>query len=135
MLGETAPVQTYWSVEFLPLQQIVRFGTYGRGVWDFAIDEVVSVSAPEPGQQVSTLAIYPNPVTGQVLSAKLGHLTERVCDWRIIDLSGGLKASGRSMVGGGKDLSINLPPDMLAGVYLLEVRHEGRLHAGKWIRM
>lgn len=135
MLGETAPVQTYWSVEFLPLQQTVRFGTYGRGVWDFAIDEVVSVSDPEPGKQVSTLAIYPNPVTGQVLSAKLGHLTERVCDWRIIDLSGGLKASGRSMVGGGKDLTISLPPDMLAGVYLLEVRQEGRLHAGKWIRM
>ncbi|MCL5991735.1 MAG: hypothetical protein M1419_06490 [Bacteroidetes bacterium] len=35
MSGLNAPDQTYWSVEYLPDIQTVRFGTYGRGIWDF----------------------------------------------------------------------------------------------------
>ena len=33
--GGQAPNTTYWSVECLPSAGLVRFGTYGRGVWDF----------------------------------------------------------------------------------------------------
>ncbi|MFT7678738.1 MAG: hypothetical protein ACI8QC_002735 [Planctomycetota bacterium] len=36
LAGESAPCTTYWSVEFLPSSGAVRFGTYGRGVWDFS---------------------------------------------------------------------------------------------------
>lgn len=36
LAGESAPCTTYWSVEVLPLSGCVRFGTYGRGVWDFS---------------------------------------------------------------------------------------------------
>lgn len=36
LAGESAPCTTYWSVEVLPLAGSVRFGTYGRGVWDFS---------------------------------------------------------------------------------------------------
>lgn len=31
----TAPIQGYWSVEGVPALQVVRFGTYGQGVWDY----------------------------------------------------------------------------------------------------
>ncbi len=38
-MGElTAPDQVYWSVEFIPELNTVRFGTYGRGIWDFVIE-------------------------------------------------------------------------------------------------
>lgn len=35
-----APDMVYWSVEYIPLLKVVRFGTYGRGIWDFAIDQI-----------------------------------------------------------------------------------------------
>ena len=31
----TVPDQTYWSVDFIPSLNTARFGTYGRGIWDF----------------------------------------------------------------------------------------------------
>ena len=36
LAGESAPCTTYWSVELLPASGVLRFGTYGRGVWDFS---------------------------------------------------------------------------------------------------
>ena len=34
--GAAAPVTTYWSVEAVPAADAMRFGTHGRGVWDYA---------------------------------------------------------------------------------------------------
>ena len=36
--GDEAPVTTYWSVEPLSHENTVRFGTYGRGIWDYQLD-------------------------------------------------------------------------------------------------
>ncbi len=36
LMGRDAPATTYWSVEAVPSAGRVRFGTYGRGIWDFA---------------------------------------------------------------------------------------------------
>lgn len=36
ILDGDAPLTTYWSVENVPSQNLIRFGTYGRGVWDYA---------------------------------------------------------------------------------------------------
>lgn len=36
--GVGAPVQQYYSVEYVNATNTVRFGTYGRGIWDFVID-------------------------------------------------------------------------------------------------
>ncbi len=36
--GVEAPLVVYWSAEIVPAAGIVRFGTYGRGVWDYAYD-------------------------------------------------------------------------------------------------
>jgi photosystem II stability/assembly factor-like uncharacterized protein len=33
-----APVTIYWSVEALPHENTMRFGTYGRGIWDYQLD-------------------------------------------------------------------------------------------------
>jgi photosystem II stability/assembly factor-like uncharacterized protein len=37
LLGGGSPVVTYYSVEGVPSQHLVRFGTYGRGVWDYVV--------------------------------------------------------------------------------------------------
>ncbi len=36
--GTDAPVTTYWSCETLWHENTVRFGTYGRGIWDYQLD-------------------------------------------------------------------------------------------------
>jgi MYXO-CTERM domain-containing protein len=33
-----APVTTYWTVEALWAENTIRFGTYGRGIWDYQLD-------------------------------------------------------------------------------------------------
>lgn len=33
-----APVTTYWSVEALHSERTFRFGTYGRGIWDYRLE-------------------------------------------------------------------------------------------------
>jgi len=37
--GISAPDQTYWSVEYIPELNTARFGTYGRGIWDFIMND------------------------------------------------------------------------------------------------
>lgn len=36
ILGPDGPLTLYWSVETVPSRNLIRFGTYGRGVWDYA---------------------------------------------------------------------------------------------------
>jgi hypothetical protein len=36
--GAEAPITIYWSVEALPHENTLRFGTYGRGIWDYRIE-------------------------------------------------------------------------------------------------
>lgn len=57
-----SPVQTYWSVEYVAPIQTVRFGTYGRGIWDFQLD--TDTPAPEPPIAKSNISIFPNPTNG-----------------------------------------------------------------------
>lgn len=35
ILGGEGPITTYWSVETVPSSNAIRFGTYGRGAWDY----------------------------------------------------------------------------------------------------
>ena len=44
IMGFSAPDQTYWSLEYVPEIHTARFGTYGRGIWDFIVDENIDVS-------------------------------------------------------------------------------------------
>jgi photosystem II stability/assembly factor-like uncharacterized protein len=35
VMGAEAPITLYWSVEAVPSREVMRFGTYGRGIWDY----------------------------------------------------------------------------------------------------
>jgi photosystem II stability/assembly factor-like uncharacterized protein len=39
LAGISGPSQIYWSVEYIPARRTARFGTYGRGIWDFILAE------------------------------------------------------------------------------------------------
>lgn len=55
------PDQTYWSVEFIASLNRVRFGTYGRGIWDFQINNNPSTSTEHHSINATGISIYPNP--------------------------------------------------------------------------
>lgn len=59
LLGSAAPYTRYWSVEYIPSLETVRFGTYGRGVWDFRIEESI-ISSVENLAELD-VSVYPNP--------------------------------------------------------------------------
>ncbi|MEP7234672.1 MAG: FlgD immunoglobulin-like domain containing protein, partial [Ignavibacteriota bacterium] len=42
MSASQAPDMVYWSVEYVPSLKVARFGTYGRGIWDFTVDQIPS---------------------------------------------------------------------------------------------
>ncbi|MCF8371446.1 MAG: T9SS type A sorting domain-containing protein [Bacteroidales bacterium] len=58
LTGISAPDQTYWSVEYIPLIKTARFGTHGRGIWDFVIDPTTFIPENQGSIQAS---VYPNP--------------------------------------------------------------------------
>lgn len=59
--GTSTPVQDYFTVEYLPSTKTARFGTYGRGIWDFAIASIVPVKFESitasllPGQDAAVI--------------------------------------------------------------------------------
>jgi photosystem II stability/assembly factor-like uncharacterized protein len=63
--GNTTPNQTYWSVEYIPQLATARFGTYGRGVWDFVF-ESTPVSSKDWAEEESAIQLWPMPVVGEV---------------------------------------------------------------------
>jgi hypothetical protein len=64
MGGSSAPSQTYWSVEYIAQTNSVRYGTYGRGIWDFDISEIAS--SIEETASIFNANVYPNPATNMI---------------------------------------------------------------------
>ncbi len=64
LFGKNTPTQRYWSVEYIKEQHIARFGTYGRGIWDFkeSMVELASQNQVVPDD----FSIYPNPFTKNI---------------------------------------------------------------------
>jgi hypothetical protein len=93
LLSDSAPMTIYWSVE--TALDRVRFGTYGRGIWDYV--------PPQPGCSFTTSppdASFPAAGGGGVLnvSAQSGCVWSamRLDDW--IGLSGATKGIGNGSV-------------------------------------
>ncbi len=42
--GGNCPDNIFWDVEYLPSLNTVRYATYGRGIWDFKIENVLDIS-------------------------------------------------------------------------------------------
>ncbi len=60
--GGVAPEQTYWAVDYVPAIRTARFGTYGRGIWDFEITGYTGMDKVFVHRESMGLNIYPNPM-------------------------------------------------------------------------
>jgi len=68
-MGVAAPQQKYYSVEYVPEDEVVRYGTYGRGVWDFRI-------AQQPALPVEWLSFEAKSIDNQVVVLDWATATE-----------------------------------------------------------
>jgi hypothetical protein len=67
LIGTEAPLTTYWCVEWVEPIGAARFGTYGRGIWDYIPVEPAGVAAGDATQGIQgglRFALGPNPATG-----------------------------------------------------------------------
>lgn len=87
MAGMYAPAQTYWSVEFLEEDNIARFATYGRGIWDFQIKDVVSTNNISKTQ--FAFKAFPNPSNG-IINLEWNDLESSNVNAQLYDVSGKL---------------------------------------------
>jgi Secretion system C-terminal sorting domain len=106
--GLCAPTQTYWSVEYLDEEQLVRFGTYGRGTWDFQVTQMPVATSDLPA--APKLRAYPNPSKGLVyLSVELLSNTPAE-QLQVLDMSGKIVFSNKITTAdfSGSDLKLAL---------------------------
>jgi hypothetical protein len=49
-----APVTIWWSAEYVASANCARFGTYGRGIWDYSLDEPCATRRTARGSAAPT---------------------------------------------------------------------------------
>jgi len=121
--GVNAPRQAYWSVEYIEDEDIVRFGTYGRGVWDFNITQN-SVARNSRREISGEFKVYPNPSSDGKFQMEV-HLAEILVDgeYSIFNSIGELLLT-RAVISAEK-LSLNVDiSNAPAGVYYLSLRNK-----------
>ncbi len=69
-----APNQVFWTVDYDPATKTARFGTYGRGIWDFKVTNGLNITN---SSNVLKLTVYPNPAT-DLISIEGANSSERV---------------------------------------------------------
>ncbi len=127
LIGTEAPLTTYWCVEWVPEAGVVRFGTYGRGIWDYALPDPSGVAEGE-GAHPSSLArasrlvldLSPNPAHDE-LAIRFRTTSPGKVDLQLFDVSGRRLASlaDGMFAPGDHEVSCNLAKYRLEpGIYL-----------------
>jgi hypothetical protein len=115
--GIGAPQQTWWSVDYVPALRTARFGTYGRGIWDFKISTYNSMEDIVTGSAQPTISVYPNPCQDWLTVSSSTAFTEKTMI-TIFTLDGRLVKTIRP----DRESSVKLDMQGLApGVYFVSV--------------
>jgi photosystem II stability/assembly factor-like uncharacterized protein len=141
--GLGAPLTTFWSVEAVPAAGVMRFGTYGRGIWDFHVNAVTSVEDLE----IAATAIglppvvnYPNPfrstTTLRFAIERPGAVRLRVYDTagRLVrTLTEEVRSAGEHRVSwDGRDADGNVAA---AGIYMARLESEDGVATRTMLRL
>lgn len=92
------PDQIYWSVDWIDQLKIARFGTYGRGIWDFIPDNVpTDVNVTMPTEDIVSIEAVVLPDGPGV---RISNSSDRIYSLHFYDLQGRLLESvqGRGQV-------------------------------------
>ena len=113
------PEQTYWSVEWVGVDSIVRFGTYGRGVWDLQVSRAVDISVAAREAPRVDVSASPNPTSGMLTLRASSPIVGAVA----VDALGRQTPLDLS-VGSARETRVSLAR-LARGRYTLQVRAEG----------
>ncbi len=78
--GGITPAQAYFAVDYDATNDIVHFASYGRGLWDFNVCEVLNTT---DFASLPKFTVYPNPATESVtllLNQIAGNQTAEIFD-------------------------------------------------------
>lgn len=129
--GAHTPTQTYWSVEYLKDQDIARFGTYGRGIWDFKIENDF-VNTKDIVVDNKSMAISPNPAN-EYINIKIENAKSQQYTARIIDIAGRV-IDQRKVDFGGSDTQLDVT-QLKAGNYVLQLISIEQQYVQKFIKI
>ncbi|MBK8566072.1 MAG: T9SS type A sorting domain-containing protein [Saprospiraceae bacterium] len=102
----------------------MRFGTFGRGIWDFKLSEPLP-SATNAAVSDFAVNVYPNPAPkGAVLRAAINAPT--AADFELLDLKGRVVAAQKGLQ---KQSSIALGA-LPGGVYVYRFSQKGKMVKG-----
>ncbi len=88
MSNAISPDQNFWSVEYLPNTKTVRFATYGRGIWDFKVDEFITEVKENEEFAAAGLRANPNILNSGVTNIEVGLSKSAVIDLSVYDYEG-----------------------------------------------
>jgi len=128
MDGNKAPTQAYWSVDYMDEIETARYGTYGRGVWQF---EINSFTANKNLANISEqVTIYPNP-TAESLRIQT-EFFGNISHYEVLTLAGNFIFGGEITT----PQDISIPVAQLAqGAYFLRLRHKDGYIFKKFVKI
>jgi hypothetical protein len=117
-----APDQSYWSVDYIPRTNVVRFGTYGRGIWDFKIGGYkqqgnIGMSALNTN---SKLSVFPIPSNDQ-LTVAFNSVKNSIATVYVYDLNGKQLDVHQHAVAAGSNALNFSTAHLISGSYLLNI--------------
>jgi len=118
LAGTDAPLQTYWSVDYVSEIKAVRYGTYGRGAWEFKLYEEEPTIGVNEITDNSAMQLYPNPAKEFAKIKLNAFIPDATIE--IINLKGEIVAVKHLAIN--KNIPINLNVSQLAaGNYFVRV--------------
>lgn len=112
LTGISTPIVDFNTVDNIG-NDVIRFGTYGRGVWDFEITRIGNPTAISDNQ-IESLEVYPNPISpNEILHFR--NLEKGEYRVEIYDLKGTIMLSTKLI---GNDLKL---PELSKGFYLVKL--------------
>ena len=127
LAGDLAPDQTYWTVEFVDEIKTARFGTYGRGIWDFKLEEETSsVALTELSEK--EIKLYPVPAR-DILNLEFETREMEPYVVNVFDIQGKLVLSNQNCSTNQLDVS-----KLKTGNYLINIQTKTKSYAKTFIK-
>ena len=111
----TTPVVNWRSVEYLQSINTVRFGTYGRGIWDLVLTSPSTTGLTNMTMAGTDITVAPNPLKAGT-PLKLISAQTMEGEFTVFDLRGNMVYNGK--------VTTNMPvilPGLLPGLYTYRI--------------
>lgn len=136
ILGAEGPLSSYWCIESVPEIGVVRFGTYGRGIWDYRVLSPGDVADRTPRDTGISLTAYPSPARDRITfsfdMATAGRVRLDLFDVagrRVSTLCDEMRGGGRQEIRAGLVAEGGRPIE--SGVYLARLTTPSGTRVGK----